>query len=145
MATTGRRALVTAFMAVGIALFAGAPATAQDDPDCEDYTYQEEAQAALAADPSDPYGLDDGGVPGLACESLPSLSATDAAVPTGGVATGFGGLADSDSSSGPPLGLVVGASSAALLALGGVVLVRRRSSQSRLAPAPLPVADRPRG
>lgn len=53
-----------------------APA-AEDDLDCTDFMYQEDAQQAYDADPSDPYGLDepeaDGGAPdGIACESLPS-------------------------------------------------------------------------
>jgi hypothetical protein len=42
--------------------------------DCEDFTYQEEAQAVFNEDPSDPYGLDeDDPSPddGIACETLP--------------------------------------------------------------------------
>jgi len=56
------------------------PAEAQEQPDlyrCDDFTYQEEAQAVYDQDPSDPHGLD--GVPGesftgeqgVACEELP--------------------------------------------------------------------------
>jgi hypothetical protein len=41
---------------------------------CEDFTYQEEAQAVLAADPSDPNQLDGEG-DGIACEELPSQPA----------------------------------------------------------------------
>jgi hypothetical protein len=52
-------------------------AAPEDDLDCTDFVYQEDAQQAYDADPSDPYGLDeaeaDGGAPdGIACESLPS-------------------------------------------------------------------------
>jgi hypothetical protein len=45
--------------------------------DCEDFTYQEEAQAVYDRDPSDPYGLDGpigeafDGIEGVACEDLP--------------------------------------------------------------------------
>jgi hypothetical protein len=51
------------------------PAQAQEDLyDCEDFTYQEEAQAVFDADPSDPYRLDEdpGTDDGMACEELPS-------------------------------------------------------------------------
>jgi hypothetical protein len=62
------------------------PAEAQsvaegDRYDCEDFTYQEEAQRVYDQDPSDPYGLDGQigeayeGIQGVACEELPSRSA----------------------------------------------------------------------
>jgi hypothetical protein len=62
------------------------PAEAQsvaegDRYDCEDFTYQEEAQRVYDQDPSDPYGLDGQigeayeGIQGVACEELPSYSA----------------------------------------------------------------------
>lgn len=47
----------------------GLPDTGRD-LDCADFTYQEEAQAVLDADPSDPHRLD-GNHDGEACESLP--------------------------------------------------------------------------
>jgi len=54
------------------------PAQAQEDLyRCDDFTYQEEAQAVLDGDPSDPHGLDGPigdaftGQPGVACEDLP--------------------------------------------------------------------------
>jgi|SRR5215211_2361983 len=47
------------------------PAYAQTDRyDCEDLTYQEDAQAIYNQDPSDPNGLDEND-DGVACESLP--------------------------------------------------------------------------
>jgi hypothetical protein len=59
------------------------PALAQsvaegDRYDCEDFTYQEQAQKVYDRDPSDPYGLDGQigesfeGTQGVACEELPS-------------------------------------------------------------------------
>ena len=54
----------------------GAQETA-DQFDCEDFQYQEEAQAVYDQDPSDPHGLDgpigeaSDGVAGVACEGLP--------------------------------------------------------------------------
>lgn len=59
-------------------------AQAQDVYNCDDYTYQEEAQAVYDADPSDPNGLD-GDNDGIACEDLPSqggAAPTSAAAPT---------------------------------------------------------------
>ena len=54
-----------------IALWA-APAEAQDTLNCDDFATQEEAQAELERDPSDPNGLDGNDNDGRACESLPS-------------------------------------------------------------------------
>ena len=61
---------------------AEAQSPAQGDRyDCEDFTYQEEAQRVYDRDPSDPYGLDGQigeayeGIQGVACEELPSYSA----------------------------------------------------------------------
>jgi hypothetical protein len=60
--------------------------------DCEDFTYQEEAQAVFDADPSDPYGLDEDPGPddGMACEELPSRTdgTTTGGTTTGGTTTG---------------------------------------------------------
>jgi hypothetical protein len=61
----------------------GAPAAAQsgfdatryighsDRYNCSDFASQAEAKAVLRADPRDPNRLDQGGVPGVACESNP--------------------------------------------------------------------------
>ncbi len=57
------------------------PALAQgaDLYDCQDLTYQEEAQAIYDQNPSDPYGLDEDDPnpdDGIACETLPSQGDT---------------------------------------------------------------------
>ena len=71
-------------------------ALAQADLDCPDFATQEEAQAELEADPSDPHGLDVDN-DGIACEFLPSggggTGDDQAGAPVGGVDTGAGGLA----------------------------------------------------
>src|SRR5215217_3654265 len=46
-------------------------AAAQDTLNCSDFTYQEDAQAELDRDPSDPHNLDANN-DGIACENLPS-------------------------------------------------------------------------
>ncbi|ORT57533.1 hypothetical protein [Streptomyces sp. CB03238] len=79
----------TAATAVVLAVAASAPlsgvAHAQPDLNCDDFTYQEEAQAVYDQDPSDPHGLDeDDPAPddGIACEALPSVNAPGAVTPT---------------------------------------------------------------
>jgi hypothetical protein len=47
--------------------------TAERDIDCEDFTFQEEAQAVYDRTPGDPYNLDPSG-DGFACSSLPFRS-----------------------------------------------------------------------
>ncbi|RSN37036.1 excalibur calcium-binding protein [Amycolatopsis sp. WAC 04169] len=85
-----RRALGTAVILAGFSLFgpasvafalAEAPAIA--DLDCGDFKYQEEAQAELEKDRSDPHGLDRD-KDGIACEDLPKRGApaTTTSVPT---------------------------------------------------------------
>jgi hypothetical protein len=75
------------------------PVRAQEDLyDCEDFTYQEEAQAVYDQDTSDPYGLDgpigsaSSGTPGVACEELPKRpvrgGTTTGGATTGGTTTG---------------------------------------------------------
>jgi hypothetical protein len=60
-----------ATMAAGTLLFALAPiAPAQQDLDCADFQFQEDAQAVLDQDPSDPNNLD-ADHDGVACEELP--------------------------------------------------------------------------
>jgi len=57
---------------------------------CPDYAFQEEAQAVLVADPTDPNQLD-GDNDGIACENLPSrgtqssTSSTTPVKPVGGI------------------------------------------------------------
>lgn len=59
-------------------------ASAQDDQNCDDFTYQEDAQDHLNADPSDPDQLDGNDNDGIACENLPHrpASATTATTAT---------------------------------------------------------------
>jgi len=70
----------SAFLAVSTAaltvtLFVGLSGTAlAQDLDCGDFATQQEAQAELERDPSDPNGLDGDDNDGRACESLPSGS-----------------------------------------------------------------------
>ncbi len=47
-----------------------APSGAQQDLDCADFRFQEDAQAELQRNPSDPHRLDEDN-DGIACESLP--------------------------------------------------------------------------
>ncbi|GAA4336781.1 hypothetical protein GCM10023086_70210 [Streptomyces venetus] len=53
------------------------PAHARSDRDCGDFAFQEDAQAVLDADPSDPDRLDEdqGRGDGIACEALPHRGA----------------------------------------------------------------------
>ena len=137
-----RQALLV--IAVGLVAFVlGAPAASGQeagDVSCSSFTYQEDAQAELDRDPSDPNGLDgpvgpaSDGIPNRACESLPSRSGVappplpgpgDGEVPTGDVATGLGGMADANGASGKPPWVALGAGAAA--ATAGLVLVRRRA------------------
>jgi LPXTG-motif cell wall-anchored protein len=66
-----------AAVAVGLVAVAGlaGPAQAQD-LDCADFATQEEAQAELERDGTDPHGLDRDG-DGVACEALPSGGPVD--------------------------------------------------------------------
>lgn len=64
-------ALLTTAVIAGLS---AAPAAALDY-DCADFTYQEDAQAVLDADPSDPHRLDADG-DGIACEALPHRPST---------------------------------------------------------------------
>jgi hypothetical protein len=73
-----RRALFASALVCGALFAAGPVAIAQPmqlsaaaDKNCSDFTYQEEAQAVLDADPSDPNNLDGNDNDGVACESLP--------------------------------------------------------------------------
>ncbi|MFF8012048.1 excalibur calcium-binding protein [Streptomyces sp. NPDC007929] len=73
------------------------PAHARQDLDCRDFAFQEDAQAAFDADPSDPHRLDEDQGPddGVACEALarrgiidpttsPTMSARPSASPSAG-------------------------------------------------------------
>ena len=56
-------------------------AFAQEDLDCADFATQEEAQAVLDVDPSDPNGLD-ADSDGIACEELPGGGGTPSPSPS---------------------------------------------------------------
>ena len=66
-----------------------APPLQSAGKDCGDFTFQEDAQAFLDLDPSDPSGLDGNDNDGKACESLPSRAAGQTAptTPTSRVTT----------------------------------------------------------
>jgi hypothetical protein len=61
-----------------------APVQVQEDIDCADFDFQEEAQAVYNQDPSDPYNLDPSG-DGFACSSLPLSTPVVTQVPRTGV------------------------------------------------------------
>ncbi|WP_128434106.1 hypothetical protein [Streptomyces cyaneus] len=122
----------TAFTAaVAVALATGplaGLAHAQPDLDCRDFAFQEDAQAELNRDRSDPHRLDEDQGPddGIACEVLPrrSTTSTTAAtpLPSRGVQGGIGG------STGPAdyewaLGAALACTS---LAAGAAYAARRR-------------------
>lgn len=73
MTLSRRTCVAVSAAAISGSLVAGMAGTAlaYDDLDCGDFSYQEDAQAALVADPAEPHRLDDG-VDGVACESLPN-------------------------------------------------------------------------
>lgn len=73
--TLTRKQIVYVVIAVAIIIFllgwkAGADST--QDIDCVDFRWQEQAQAVLERDPSDPYGLDRNH-DGVACQALPHV------------------------------------------------------------------------
>lgn len=89
---------IAALLVAALVLLGGAPAGAQDTLNCGDFPTREAAQAQLDADPADPHQLDGSDDDGRACEDHEYPATTtgdeDAAVPSGGVDTGAGGLAD---------------------------------------------------
>lgn len=123
---------LTPVLALVLVLLLAPTAMAQDDLNCDDFEFQEDAQAELEQDPSDPHGLDRDN-DGTACETSlplrdgqPDGQPTDddsAPAPTGGVDTGAGGTVGTGMSV-VQLGFTAGGA----LALGGLVaaLVRRR-------------------
>ncbi|NUP38997.1 MAG: excalibur calcium-binding domain-containing protein [Streptomyces sp.] len=123
-------------------------AHAQTDEDCRDFAFQEEAQAVLNANRSDPFRLD-ADHDGIACEDLPhrpspSVSSTavtpatptpapasSTPVPRRGVNAGVGG------GTGPTGFEVAGGAGLTVLALsliGGHVVLRRRRSAAAAGP-----------
>lgn len=132
------RALTLPVLALVFLLLLAPAAIAQDDLNCDDFTFQEEAQAELDQDPSDPHGLDRDN-DDIACETLPSRDGQapadgeageagaeaddDGQAPTGGVATGAGGTAATGGSLVQAAGFVL----TGALALGGLVAALLRS------------------
>lgn len=137
-----RPSILTPVLTLVLVLLLAPTAMAQDDLNCDDFDFREEAQAKYDEDPSDPHGLDGNDNDGLACEHLPSRGGEapadegedgeqapaeadqdDAQAPTAGVDTGAGGTAATGVT---PVQL--GFATAGALALGGLVaaLVRRR-------------------
>jgi hypothetical protein len=66
----------------GLAFMPSAGAGVADTLNCSDFEFQEDAQAVFDQDPSDPHRLDQGGVPGLACEDRPNRPAGETPPPT---------------------------------------------------------------
>jgi len=66
------------------------PVRINEDFDCVDFEFQEEAQTVYDQDPSDPYNLDPSG-DGVACSSLPSSSPLVSQMPRTGIGK-LGGL-----------------------------------------------------
>lgn len=62
--------LVAAGLVFCMVLLSAPPSEAQQDLNCSDFRFQEEAQAELESDPSDPNNLDNDD-DGVACETLP--------------------------------------------------------------------------
>lgn len=87
----------------------------QEDFDCVDFEFQEEAQAVYNEDPSDPYNLDPNG-DGFPCSSIPSSSPRVSQIPRTGVGT----------SSSANAGMLVAAALLASLGAGGAAVRRTR-------------------
>ena len=66
---------------------AALPGQTPDTLNCENFQFQEDAQAELNKDPSDPHRLDQGGQPGVACEALPRKPTSGAGTTTTKAAT----------------------------------------------------------
>jgi hypothetical protein len=127
-AAAGVLAAAMSFPLAGVAL-------AQPDLNCADFATQAEAQAVYEQDTSDPNNLDadddgiacealDGGAPGSGEDGADNGDEDNGAAPSGGVETGAGGAAGDSSELLLPLSVAGGA----VLAAGGVVLVRRRQT-----------------
>ncbi len=106
------RMLSGLFIALALVFGVSASVGAQRDLDCDDFATQEEAQANLNANPSDPNNLDTD-EDGNACENLPSGGGTTSGGTTAGTSrmpsTGIG-VTQTGGSSSLTLGLLVAAS-----------------------------------
>lgn len=130
-----RKPLLALAGATAVVALQAAPAAAQDQYNCDDFQYQEEAQAVYDEDPSDPHGLDgpvgdeSSGTPGIACESLPSRGGGGGGGEDDGDDSAAGGI-DQLPRTGPEDQLAL---AGGLLVAGGVTLVvvsRRRRSEA---------------
>ena len=131
------RSLAALALLAGLMLVLSVPVSAQD-MNCASFGSQAEAQAILKGTwPSDPNNLD-GDADGVACQDYQypagtardttSLKATtDAAVPTGGTSTGFGGMAEELDPEGRDNRMIlVGGGALALVGIGWTATRRRR-------------------
>lgn len=123
--------------ALTVALAAG-PLTglahAQPDLDCRDFAFQEDAQAELSRDLSDPHRLDEDQGPddGIACEVLPRRSATSTTAPTPFPTRGVqGGLGGSTGPADFEQTLGAGLACASLAAAAAYAVRRRRGAGLR--------------
>lgn len=78
------RLLIALFVALGFGFAVSGPVSAQDVLNCDDFQFQEDAQAVYNADQSDPNGLDGNDNDGFVCESLPSRGTSGGGSTTGG-------------------------------------------------------------
>lgn len=135
------RTVAAAAVLGAVLTFPLAGVAAAQDRDCADFPTQAEAQAVYELNRADPYGLDRD-EDGTACETLPGGIVGGAegprptgdagAPPAGGVETGAGGTAPGGSDDGLPGGpelLAPVLAGGAALAVGGVVLARRRAAR----------------
>jgi hypothetical protein len=137
-----RSTAVATVLFAGISIPMAGTALAADVYNCDNFTYQEEAQAVFDQDTTDPNQLDDDD-DRLACETLPSRGTSAAAAPTttstsastsggtqvaarpsGSVAAGDGSSAETGST----LPYVLGG--LAFAGAGGAALAARRSSRT---------------
>lgn len=127
------RATLTALATAGLTVVLAGPAGAAD-LNCSDFATQQQAQAVLDADRSDPNNLDQDD-DGTACESLPSGSTEDGTTfaaggaqvttrPQGAVAAGDG------SSTEGPGALPYAVGGLALVGAAGAGLAARRSARA---------------
>ncbi|MDP9397462.1 MAG: calcium-binding protein [Actinomycetota bacterium] len=138
-----RRTISSALLAGGLVVALAGPATAQgQDLDCPDFKFQDQAQAVLDQDKSDPNRLDADN-DGMACDDLPKRNKDGkkggedgkkgnkdgkkggdgdqvTKKPEGGVETGDGSTADVES---PAL---LGLGAASLLTAGGLTVAATR-------------------
>jgi hypothetical protein len=131
-----RRTAVTGIVAAAVWIAPLSGVAYAQDLDCRDFAFQEDAQAFLNQDPSDPHRLDEDQGPddGIACEVLPrrgtaagTQTVTPAATsPMRAVKGGVGG-SSSVGVSGWDITLGVGLTASALAAAGCILKARRRT------------------